>query len=74
MSAQTHVATAHAVEICGAKPVFVDVDINTLNIDPLKIEEKISPKTKAILCVNLLGNPCNFKIIKEMQSRSISVG
>ena len=45
MSAQTHVATAHAVEICGAKPVFVDCEIETGNIDISKIKNKINKKT-----------------------------
>ena len=41
MSAQTHVATAHAVEICGAKPIFVDCELNTGNMDINQIEKKI---------------------------------
>ena len=50
----------------GLKTVFVDIDLKTLNINPLKIKEKINPKTKAIFCVNLLGNPCNFDLINEI--------
>lgn len=45
---------------------FVDVNIDTLNIDETKIEEAITPKTKAILVVNLLGNPSNFNVIKSV--------
>lgn len=45
---------------------FVDVNLNTLNIDENKIESAITPKTKAILAVNLLGNPCNFDKINEI--------
>jgi perosamine synthetase len=51
----TWVATANAVEYCGATPVFVDVSIDTFNIDPTKIAEKLSPKTKAIIAVHLFG-------------------
>ncbi|WP_027720780.1 DegT/DnrJ/EryC1/StrS family aminotransferase [Maridesulfovibrio zosterae] len=55
--AQTHVATAHAVELCGAKPVFVDAEIKSGNIDIDKIEERITSRTKAISVVHFLGLP-----------------
>jgi perosamine synthetase len=55
--AQTHVATAHAVELTGAKPVFVDCEENTGNISIEKIERKITKKTKAIAVVHFLGIP-----------------
>jgi CDP-6-deoxy-D-xylo-4-hexulose-3-dehydrase len=47
----------------GAVPVFVDVDIPTYNIDPAKIEEAISPKTKAIMLAHTLGNPYNLDVV-----------
>ena len=58
--AQTHVATAHAVEYTGAKPVFVDADANSGNIDVEQIEAAITPKTKAISVVHYLGLPVNM--------------
>ena len=61
MSAQTHVATAHAVEICGAKPVFVDCEINTGNIDTDKIEKYINKKTVCICVTHFLGKPTNMR-------------
>ncbi len=61
--AQTHTATAHAVELVGAKPIFVDCEINTGNIDPSKIEKKISKKTKAICVVHFLGVPVDMEKI-----------
>ena len=50
----------------GAVPVFVDIDIATHNIDVSKIEEAISPKTKAIMLAHSLGNPFNLKVILEI--------
>ncbi len=67
--AQTHVATAHAVEHAGAKPVFVDCDPKTGNIDPNKIEKKITKKTKAITIVHFLGLPVDFVKIKKIAKK-----
>lgn len=58
--AQTHVATAHSVEYTGAKPVFVDVDKATGNIDIDSIEAAITPQTKAISVVHYLGLPVDM--------------
>lgn len=58
--AQTHVATAHAVSLCGAKPVFVDCEPLTGNIDLDQIEEKITPSTRAISIVHFLGMPVDM--------------
>ena len=58
LPSMTFVATANAVIINGGKPVFVDVDPNTLNIDFEKIEDSISKKTKVILPVHFGGLPC----------------
>jgi len=58
--AQTHVATAHAVEYNGAKPVFVDVDADTGNIDVDQIEMAITTNTKAISVVHYLGLPVDM--------------
>ena len=55
--AQTHVATAHSVELMGAKPVFVDAERKTGNIDIEQIESKITDRTKAISIVHFLGMP-----------------
>lgn len=56
----TFIATALAVTYVGAKPVFVEPDIRTYNIDPARIEEKITEKTKAIMPVHLYGQPCDM--------------
>lgn len=61
--ALTHTATAHAVELCGAKPVFVDVEKETGNIDIDQIESHITECTKAISIVHFLGMPVNMERI-----------
>ncbi len=58
--AQTHVATAHSVEYTGAKPVFVDSDRATGNIDVTQIESAITPRTRAISVVHYLGLPVDM--------------
>jgi len=57
------IATANAILFCGAKPIFVDIDEDTFNINPNLIRQKITPKTKAILPVHLYGQPCDMKEI-----------
>lgn len=59
------VSTANAVEYCGAKPVFVDVDAVTFNIDPTKIAAVVTNKTKAILPVHLFGLSADMDAIKN---------
>ncbi len=62
----TFVATANSIIMQGAKPVFVDVKKDTFNIDPEKIKEAITPKTKAIIPVDLYGQIYDYKAIKEI--------
>lgn len=58
--------TYYPVNQIGCKLSFVDIELDTLNIDPLKVVSAITPRTKAILAVNLLGNPCNFSELKKI--------
>lgn len=60
------VATAHSLLWNGLKPVFVDIDPNTLNMDPSKIEAAITPQTTAIMPVHCYGNPCDVKAIQAI--------
>ena len=60
------VATTHSIWWNGCKPVFVDIDPATGNIDPDKIEAAITPKTTAIMPVNVYGKPCDVRRIKEI--------
>lgn len=62
----TFAATANTIVHCGAKPVFADIEKETLNIDPYKIEEKITSKTKAIVVVHYGGHPCEMDKISEI--------
>ena len=62
----TFVATSWAISYCGAKPVYVDIDDATFNIDPTKIEAAITPRTKAVLPVHLYGLPFELDPILDI--------
>jgi len=65
----TFAATANVIVHQGAKPVFVDVDPGTLNIDAQKIESHMTEKTKAILPVHLYGHPCDMDMILRLAQK-----
>ena len=67
--AMTHVATAHAVEFTGAKPVFVDAEPRTGNIDINRIEEAITSNTKALSLVHFLGMPVDMDLINGIAKK-----
>lgn len=69
VAAQTHVATAHAVEVVEAKAVFVDCEPQTGNINPENIEPLITKKTKAIGLVHFLGIPCDMDAITDIAKK-----
>jgi perosamine synthetase len=62
----SYIATANSIRYCGARPVFVDIDPATFNIDPGKIEPAISERTRAILCVHQMGTPCDLEAILDL--------
>jgi len=66
----TFVASPNAIEMTGAKPVFVDVDKKTLNLDPKKIEKLITKKTKAIMPVDFNGRKIEIKKIREIAKKN----
>ncbi len=63
------VATTHSIWWNGCRPVFVDIDPKTGNIDPDKIEAAITPQTSAIMPVHVYGKPCDTKRIREIADR-----
>ena len=65
----TFFATAETIAIIGAVPVFVDIEEDSYNINPDKIEEKITEKTKAILPVHIFGQPADMKRIQEIAEK-----
>ncbi|PZS00191.1 MAG: aminotransferase DegT, partial [Candidatus Chloroheliales bacterium] len=65
----TFIATGNAALYCGARPVFVDIDYDSFNIDVNQIEAAITPKTKAIEPVSLYGLPANMPAIEEIANR-----
>lgn len=65
----TFVATANAVSYTGATPVFIDSEMETWNLDPEKIKEKINSRTRAIIPVHLYGHPANMGIIMSIAKK-----
>ena len=62
----TFVATANAVTYCGARPVFVDSEPETWNLDPAQVEAKITPRTKGIIAVHLYGHPAEMDTLRSI--------
>ena len=68
------VASSNPIMMEGAKPVFVDIEEDTYNIDPEKIEKAITPNTKALLIVHLFGRPCNMdRVMKIAEKHNLPI-
>ncbi|MDT7778682.1 MAG: perosamine synthetase, partial [Acidobacteriota bacterium] len=65
----TFVATANAVTYCGARPVFVDSEPETWNLDPEQVEAKITPRTKGIIAVHLYGHTAEMDVLRRVARR-----
>jgi dTDP-4-amino-4,6-dideoxygalactose transaminase len=63
------IATANCIRYCGATPVFVDVDPTTYNLDPDRVAEAITPRTRAILAVHQMGMPCDLKALIDLADK-----
>ena len=62
-ASHSFIATANCVRYCGATPVFVDIDPDTYNIDPDRVAEAITPRTRAIIAVHQMGMPCDLSAL-----------
>ncbi len=62
----TFIATAHALQMQGIKPVFADIDRNTYNLDPAAVERMITPKTTGIIGVHLYSRPCDIEGLRAV--------
>jgi len=65
----TYVATANAVLYCGAKPVFIDSEPETWNLNPALLEKCITPRTKAVIVVHIYGHPANMNVIMNVAEK-----
>jgi perosamine synthetase len=68
-ASHSFIATANCIRYCGATPVFVDIDPETYNIDPVRVAEAITPRTRAILAVHQMGMPCDLTALVALAKR-----
>ena len=63
------IATANCIQYCGATPIFIDIDPDVYNIDPDRVSEAISPRTRAIIAVHQMGMPCDLAALTALAAR-----
>lgn len=68
-ASHSFIATANCIRYCGATPVFVDIDQETFNIDPDRVAEAITTRTRAVLAVHQMGLPCDLKALRGLCDR-----
>ncbi len=68
-ASHSFIATANSIRYCGARPMFVDIEPETFNMDPALVEPAITERTRAILCVHQMGMPCDLKAILAVARR-----
>src|SRR5208283_4336581 len=66
VTTMTFAASANCAAFLGATPVFVDIDPDTLLIDPGQVEAHITPRTKAIVAVDFAGHPCDYDVLESI--------
>jgi dTDP-4-amino-4,6-dideoxygalactose transaminase len=65
-ASHSFIATANSIRYCGATPIFVDVEPETYNIDPLRVAEAVTPRTRAIIAVHQMGMPCDLPALARL--------
>lgn len=68
-ASHSFIATANCIRYCGATPVFVDIDPDTYNIDPTRVAEAITSRTRAILAIHQMGMPCDLAALTALADR-----
>jgi perosamine synthetase len=68
-ASHSFIATANCIKYCGATPIFVDIDPETYNIDPARVAEAITPRTRAILAIHQMGMPCDLSALVALAKR-----
>src|ERR1700760_3016229 len=68
-ASHSFIATANCIRYCGATPVFVDIHPETYNIDPARVAEAITPRTRAILVIHQMGMPCDLRALVALARR-----
>lgn len=68
-ASHSFIATANCIGYCGAIPVFVDIDPLTYNLDPARVAEAITPRTRAILAVHQMGMPCDLNALVPLAAK-----
>ena len=68
-ASHSFIATANSIRYCGASPVFVDIDPATYNLDPRRVAEAVTGRTRAILAIHQMGMPCDLGALLELADR-----
>ena len=68
-ASHSFIATANGIRYCGATPVFVDIEPRTYNLDPRRVAEAITPRTRAILAIHQMGMPCDLPALADVAVR-----
>jgi perosamine synthetase len=68
-ASHSFIATANSIRYCGANPIFVDIDPSTYNLDPQRVAEAVTDRTRVILAVHQMGMPCDLNALTDLAAR-----